>query len=104
MRPEGREGGRGVVLLVGLSLFVLLCSVSLHMLHWRAANEPGAGAFPGLLTAARIVFLAGLAGFAGSIAVLIRRGSARWIHAAAACAAAILLYLPVLLLTLLMMA
>ncbi|HPF31691.1 MAG TPA: hypothetical protein PK907_01625 [Candidatus Sabulitectum sp.] len=98
------EPGKGIVILIGLSLFVLLCSVSLHMLHWRASNEPGAGDFPGLLTAAWSAFLVGLTGFAWSAAVFVRKGHGRLLHAAAACAAAILLYLPLLVLTLLMMA
>ncbi len=99
-----KEPGKGIVFLIGLSLFVLLCSVSLHMLHWRVSNEPGAGDFPGLLAAAWSVILVGLAGFAWSTAVFLRRGRGRLLHAAAACLVAILIYLPVLLLTLLMMA
>ncbi len=98
------EPGKRIVFLIGLSLFIMLCSVSLHMLHWRASNEPGAGDFPGLLTAAWSAFLVGLTGFAWSAAVFVRKGHGRLLHAAAACAAAILLYLPLLVLTLLMMA
>jgi len=96
--------GKGILPAVsGLSVFAVLLSVSAFLLHWRVASEPGAQPVPELSAAFRILLSAGLAGVLASNGTLILRRTCHLRTLLVPPAAAFVLYLPVLGLTLIML-
>ncbi|MFO7626173.1 MAG: hypothetical protein R6V62_02800 [Candidatus Fermentibacteraceae bacterium] len=87
----------------GLSLFAVLLSVSAYLLNWRVVNEPGARPVPGLFAAFRILSIAGLSGalLSNGTLLLLRTRPLRILLVPPG--VAIVLYLPVLALTLIML-
>lgn len=95
---------RSLLFMVGLSVFLLCLSLSAGLLHWRVENEPGAASSPGLLTAHFVLLAAGLAGLGGSSVPLFRNGDRPLRGMLVAAALAVLVYSPLFLLTLMMLA
>ncbi len=94
---------RSFLFMVGLSVFLLCLSLSAGLLHWRVENEPGATSSPGLLTAHFVLLAVGLAGLGGSSIPLFRNRDRPLRGMLSAAAVALLVYLPLFLLTLMML-
>lgn len=94
---------RALLFLSGLSFFAVLLSVSAGLLHWRVANEPGAQPVPELPAACRMLFFAGLSGALLSNGTLIMKHRHPMRILLIPPGAALLLYLPLLVLTLIML-
>ncbi len=95
---------RFFLFMAGLSVFTLCLSLSAGLLHWRVENEPGAASSPGLLTAHNVLLAAGLAGLGGSSIPLFRNGDRPLRGMLFAASLAVLVYFPLFLLTLMMLA
>jgi hypothetical protein len=83
--------------------FSLLLSLSLTMFYWRVANEPGAKDTPELTTAAILCFFIGLVGTVVLNYLFMKKNRNGLTYLWIANAIATLIYIPVFLLTLLMM-
>jgi hypothetical protein len=94
---------RTLLVLSGLSFFAVLLSMSACLLHWRVANEPGAQRVPELPAVSGILLFAGLTGALISNGTLIQRRKHPLRILLIPPGVALLLYLPVLLLTLIML-
>jgi len=84
-------------------VFALLLSVSAFLLHWRVASEPGAQPVPELSAAFRVLLAAGLVGALASNGALILRRTRPLRTLLVPVGAALVLYLPVLAITLIML-
>jgi hypothetical protein len=83
--------------------FTMLLSLSLYMAHWRMVNEPGIGSADGLKDAYRICFFFGALGTASIQATFIQHKEEGIKKVWLANIAATMVYVPIFLLTLLMM-
>lgn len=94
---------RALLVLSGLSFFAVLLSVSACLLHWRVANEPGAQPVTELPALSSALLFAGLSGSLISTVTLIQRRKHSLRILLIPPGVALLLYLPVLVLTLIML-
>jgi|GEM_PF-3630773 len=87
----------------GLSVFLLLLSVSSGLLHWRVLNEPGASDVPALMLLHRVLLSVGVSGFIFSLVRYFRNSERSFLSLLSAIGIAVVVYLPFLGLTLLML-
>jgi hypothetical protein len=89
--------------LAGFSLLLVLLSFSAWLLHWRVDNEPGARPIPVLLLAHRLLLSAGTAGVLLFPCLIVHYRARPYLHLLFPMSAALLVYAPLLLLTLVML-
>lgn len=99
-----RDPGETLLLgIFGFSVLAVCISLSLLLLNWRVENEPGAAGAPGLRLAGILLLAVGLSGTVVCLRVLrTRHGIARRGILVTACVA-LVIYLPLLALTLAML-
>lgn len=90
-------------MLTGISVLALCLSVSAWLLHWRVENEPGASPVPDLLDAHLLLLAAGAVGTMVFPGLVFLYRAKPYLHLLIPLAAAMLLYAPLFVLTLVML-
>ena len=88
----------------GISFFCIMLSLSAYMLHWRVENEPGASSLPVLIVLHYVLLAGGAASFIFTVIGTARRGNLTPGRILLPVLLAVLCYIPILAITLLMMA
>ncbi len=88
----------------GISFFCIMLSLSAYMLHWRVENEPGASSLPVLIVLHYVLLAVGASSLIALTITSARRGSLTPGRILMPVLLAVLCYLPILVITLLMMA
>lgn len=88
---------------MGISFFCIMLSLSAYMFHWRVENEPGASSLPVLIVLHYVLLAGGAVSFISLAVCTARRGYLTPGGILRPVLLAVLCYIPILVITLLMM-